>query len=529
MIVASRRLCVLVLLASAMGACGDDRGSGAAAGGVGGGGAGAGGVDAGGAGDAATGMFDDAGRGAASPPDGGGPSSGDAGGDARTDESPPPIDLPEGSREFDGVVNLVDPVLADELAAYLMTRGGEVHPVRRRGLLESTNRFLDLYPEEYDFIIFITADWVDGGVAGRFQAINQRASAGAGNDIELALGDYRSEGRLRGVMAVQYADDYYGPYGHEIAHYWINSLDHSFGFGEALDTHYGVHWGFASVAGHLGGFDESTLRCQTPSGAQPGDCTPEAGGRVRFVASNFAPASGGGSVFSPLELYLMGLGPIDAVPESFMMLDGAALVPDSYDAATNTIVVEADGFHRLPFADIVARHGEVTRLPEAERAYRAAFVVLSAEPASDETLTGVARWAAVFGDREEHAQLSSWGELTGGLSSMDTRLGPRRPQGAPVPDEAPGLTCEALAQDCPREELACYGFATPVCQLAGTGARGEPCVRSSDCRAGLDCLLAADSEAVCQPYCDPGECPSMCPHLLLRDADGNVVGAICSS
>jgi hypothetical protein len=177
----------------------------------------------------------------------------------------------------------------------------------------------------------------------------------------------------------------------------------------------------------------------------------------------------------------------------------------------------------------VALHGEVARLPEEQRRFKAAFVLLSAEPASDTKLADVARMAAIFGDRRGDTRLRSWADLTSGLSSVDTQLGERRREGEPIPDPAPGLTCDTLQQNCPREELACYGFSTRVCRLAGTQSRGESCTRSTDCRAGLDCLARSQDEAWRQPYCAPDECPTMCQHILIRDAGDNVVGAICSS
>ena len=97
---------------------------------------------------------------------------------------------------------------------------------------------------------------------------------------------------------------------HEIGHYWGVFLDTSFGFGVGTTYNSRVHWGYAGVNGILGGFDPTTLSCQTPLGAAPMDCEPTANGRYRYSVESFSPG-GNDLPYALLELYLMGLAAAD--------------------------------------------------------------------------------------------------------------------------------------------------------------------------------------------------------------------------
>src|SRR5262249_38078260 len=154
---------------------------------------------------------------------------------------------------------------------------------------------------------------------------------------------------------------------------------------------------YSSVHGQLGGFDEASLRCADPLGALPPDCVAGADGKTRYVVDIFAPNVNSGSPYAPLELYLMGLLPAQEVPDHVLLLDAARMLTDTFDEAAGTVQVEASGLTELSFADIVARHGMKPALPEAERAMRAAFVVVSSAPASDAVMEQVGRWSATFG------------------------------------------------------------------------------------------------------------------------------------
>jgi len=66
-----------------------------------------------------------------------------------------------------------------------------------------------------------------------------------------------------------------------------------------------------------------------------------------------------------------------------VLLGEAAIDEASNDDEAGTVVVEATSLTSLPFADIVARHGNVERLSPDARHFKAAFVVVSADPAPE--------------------------------------------------------------------------------------------------------------------------------------------------
>lgn len=151
-----------------------------------------------------------------------------------------------------------------------------------------------------------------------------------------------------------------------------------------------------------------------------------AGGTTRFVVGAFTPFTNTfrNVPYSPLELYLMGLAPAAEVPASFHVLTNATIVEPHTDV-NGTAIVEADGMEIIPFAAILERHGEVPLLAASERAFRSAFVVISASPASDEVMNDVAAYAAAFGNRAETAEWLSFETHTQGRATMTTTLGAR--------------------------------------------------------------------------------------------------------
>lgn len=84
------------------------------------------------------------------------------------------VELPAGSREVEGAVNLVDADAAAELEAWLFDNSAK-HAALRHGLNKSLNLFLEHYAEDYDFLFLVTAaELEDVPVAGRFEAARAR-------------------------------------------------------------------------------------------------------------------------------------------------------------------------------------------------------------------------------------------------------------------------------------------------------------------------------------------------------------------
>jgi hypothetical protein len=451
-----------------------------------------------------------------------------------------PVSLPQGSREFDGVVNLVDATAAQELEDFLVLEQPPTSIFNLHGLNAALNVFLEHYVEQYDFVFFFTDHSLPTTVIGKFEAVTRPPMVGTGSDVQIAAQGYKTNGRVKGVIGIQYNAGRFGPFAHEMLHYWGIRFDQSFGFGVGLAEDFGAHWGYAGVHGQLGGFDPMTVRCETPADAQPPNCEPLPDGRVRHRIGAFYPNANGPNIdVAPSELYLMGLLPLAEVPNEIPILVQAQAVPDSYDQATDTVLVDADAVNTVSMAEIVAQHGEVELLSGDERQLSAAFVLLTATPAADEVLSEIAEWAAIFGNRQSDSRLRPFEELTGGLATLDTELGPRRDRSDPAPRVRPAALCDLLQQDCEGTGVGCYLAGLPeqptFCGLSGGVQMGESCDDALDCEPGLTCIESeTTAEPVCTPFCDHQDaqsskaCETLCDRtLFLTDSAGNILSGQC--
>lgn len=338
---------------------------------------------------------------------------GDAGGLApdALPEPPPPDDV--FVREH--VVNIVDPQAAEELRRVIA-------PDQQGNLRVVSRAFFAAFADEYDFVYFFPDHEVPNGVAGQFEHVRHPALPGTGIDGAYEEPGYGSAARARGVVALNLHAVGNGPTLHETLHYWGVFLDRDrFGFGRDAETDFGPHWGVAGVNGQLGGFDPETLGCA--EGGEPPACAPGPDGRPRFTLGGFGPTTNGGDgvPYAPLELYLMGLVPAGEVPGPIPVLREAELL--GYDQPTDTITMAAAGVELIEVEDIVARHGEVEPIPADARNFRAAFAVISAEPASAEVMDRAETWARIFSDALPSSFLFGFERATGGRATMDARPG----------------------------------------------------------------------------------------------------------
>ena len=456
--------------------------------------------------------------------------------DAATPPPDPPVELPAGSREVEGIVNLVDEAAAAQLETFILHTAPPAIPTERHGLTEPANLFLEVYPEDYDFLIFLTDhELVGGSAVAVFEHVNQPAVRGGTFEFEIQASGYRSNGRLKGVIGVRYRPLIFPPLAHELMHNWANHLDASLGL---RVPEFESHWGLTSVHGLLGGFDASTLRCVTPAGASPPACTALGSGRTRYSVGVFHgnDNTARGIPYAPLELYLMGLIPGSEVPSKFIQLVGGAIDQTSYDDAVEGVVVEADSLREVTFASIVARHGDVAPLAADQRHFKVAFVVVSAQPAPDKVLSEVAFWAAIFDGRQDKPEWPSFEETALGHATLDAKLGERRKVSSPAPAPREPLVCDVLAQDCPRAELSCNEYFPPLCALSGGIAVDQPCNATFACAPGLECMRSASNQNqfFCKPYCDPAgsgarSCQALCPgkNVQFRTTEGMTVSAAC--
>jgi hypothetical protein len=460
---------------------------------------------------------------------GGGASGMDGAGTGGTGAEVERIPLPGDSRIHGDVLNLVDA----EAEAQLI----EILASRVQDLELPAQRFYEVFPDEYDFLFFLTDRETEGSMAAAVHdTVRREAIPGTGITGHEPMLEYYSAERLKSVFGVQRSPGLFPPLAHELAHRWANHLDTSLGFGLEGQDPVGSHWGMTSVFGQLGGFDASTVRCETPAGAMPPGCTPLGSGRSRYVVGYFDTYTNSSQQvpYAPLELYLMGLAPLGEVPESFMVLTDGVIDPDSYaDADVVNLIVEASGIGEILMADVVATHGERMPAPEAERHFTSAFVVVTATPASDEVMAEVDEWAAIFGGRMTHPTWWSFAKHTGDRATLDTRLGSPRAIDDPFVIPTP-TQCDLLLQDC-EADMGCYFGTAATCTAAGSLAAGEPCAFDGECAPGNACSLGVGADRLCAPYCDPFDagsaqaCATLCPDAFvdLADEDGVDVGAFC--
>ena len=175
-----------------------------------------------------------------------------------------------------------------------------------------------------------------------------------------------------------------GPVLHEIAHEWGNRglIPSAADFG---------HWGFSSAGGQLGGFQAGTLvqlggnqwqakgpatNCtpnNAPGGAFPFNCTP-----ALFPSTFGTFANRGNSVvYSPLELFAMGLLPSSAVPDTQVALNASWVDPSQG-------IFSATGMQTISASTILAANP--TRIPanaSGQKHFKVATVVLTPKASLD--------------------------------------------------------------------------------------------------------------------------------------------------
>jgi hypothetical protein len=318
--------------------------------------------------------------------------------------------LPDHVRVTAHAVNLVNPEAAAQVEAFLTGGPDDALAVAGRA-------FYEVFGDDYDFLYLVSENDVGpDAAAGRYRPVHHPAEPFLGLPSAFADPSFGSAGRLQGAIALNRNSVGNGPTLHETLHRWSVFLDGSFGFGVDRERNWGAHWGVSSVHGQHGGFDAATLACE--GGGTPAACPVGAGGFARFTVAPFNPNQQGGDgvPYAPMELYLMGLIPIEEVPSPILVLRDA--LPVDFG---DPFVMEASGIREITTAEIVALHGARPPLPAEARALRAAFVLVTRVPAPDAMLAVVEHWSAIFGGDEDSSFLLSFADGTGGRATMDTR------------------------------------------------------------------------------------------------------------
>ena len=285
-------------------------------------------------------------------------------------------------------------------------------------------RFHEYYPDEFDWIVYVSNlptrdDNEQYTYYGKFFRVTN-AVTGTGVAVS-------GSGRLKGNIHLPYRTALLlGPALHEFMHQWANWV---------IPTSRGVHWGFSSAHGQLGGFDIDDL-------VSLGNGRYSAGGRFGTVANG-----GNGVPYSPVELYLAGLIPPGEVPDLWVAKDGEWT--DERDESGHYIFTASE-VETWSVRRIVREHG--SRVPnwlDSQKSFRAAVVLLVDDefPATPAILRYSADAVRMFSHPgPDDSRLFNFWEATGGRATlrMDGLRGSAGPidlNRAPVPVGAlPPLT-----------------------------------------------------------------------------------------
>lgn len=316
------------------------------------------------------------------------------------------LELGVVGRVLDGTVaatTLDTKTTVTDAAVYLVEPGFD-----GQTLADVTERLYGIFPDDpFDFVVVFHGRLTGDGVP---------RSRGVRNDVDgINVGRfdtsaaYGSAGRLQQVV-FQNARVTGREVNHELGHRWGAFLNDP-----ALDLSHptGFHWG---VSDHVGVMGNGPYLLNDGS---DGFLVTNAHGSEQFISN----------VFSPLELYLMGLAePGEVAPIRFVTDSTVATPFGATLAETDTRLVS--------IADIVAVYGD--RTPSSaisQKAFTAAFVMITDRAVSDAELTlttHIARYAAGTstggvrgGGLFELLDPPSFAVATGFRASLETQLPPR--------------------------------------------------------------------------------------------------------
>lgn len=240
--------------------------------------------------------------------------------------------------------------------------------------------------DDFDFIIILSVE--EEQPADLYFGISkliQNSVQGLGSNTFNSAQSFGSADRLKSIIYMpktEYVRN--GPFLHEIAHTWGNK-----GF---IPSTIGGHWGYASTAGQLGGFDELIeLSNNTYKG--------RLNNRDGFGGN----ANGGNSIpYGNLELYVMGLiGPndLETVKVAMNPVNGTArgeFTADEIQTFTAEQLIANNGV-RVPSSD------------SSQKAFKALTVVISSEILSVSKIDEVKLNLENFSKQENPD--ASWGTL----------------------------------------------------------------------------------------------------------------------
>lgn len=277
-----------------------------------------------------------------------------------------------------------------------------------------TQDLYEVFRDDFDFIFLVVNEETKAsGAASGVNITLRNDVTGIGISTYDDTQDYGASGTLRSLLWLAQRDSLMtGPALHEIAHNWANfaiqvsALDYDeTNFTE--DSDYFAHWGYSSVGGQLGGFDEYVDLGNN-----------EYQGKFQGEAGFGANANGGNALpYADLELYLMGLLPKEDV-EDITVFTGlsATNLADARDGkftATSKTIVTID--------DIIADKGaRVPAYPNSQTEFSAVMVVLDTSVPTDDELLEIEATVDWFSEAgNDTSYLYNFYEATGGRATID--------------------------------------------------------------------------------------------------------------
>ncbi len=248
-----------------------------------------------------------------------------------------------------------------------------------------SNKIYEYFNDDFDFIFILSNETEKP--ADLYFGITRKIKndvEGIGSSIYNNTATYGSQGALKSIIHMPETEFVRnGPFLHEIVHYWGNY--------DFIPTTVGGHWGYASVGGQLGGFDELT---------DLGNNTYKANVEGRDGFGTFA--NGGNSLrYGNLELYIMGLIGVNE-------LEPVQVAENPQSAGNSTFT--ADNITILTAADLISRNGErVPSTQNAQKAFKGITVVLSRSKLNDDEIAKLNSNLENFS--RNAAPDASWGSL----------------------------------------------------------------------------------------------------------------------
>lgn len=271
-----------------------------------------------------------------------------------------------------------------------------------------TSKLYQFFEDDFDVIMLITNEQ-DRPTTIPYYGSNMviaNSVKGIGKPIYSSASYYGSEGKLFSIMYLPYLDAIkFGPTLHEFCHCWANY---------AIPTAVGGHWGICggNTKGQLGGFKQSTLMTNVDGIAN------------KYSAESFGVnANGGNSVpYNEMELYLMGMLPIDSVHEFDAFPEVPSETFEYYDESRTRISFISNTRIHYTQAKIIEELG--VRVPDyksSQKSFKALFVVLSRKPLTKDEWTkyeeGI-EWFCKPGKGGINGLYNFW-EATRGIGSIN--------------------------------------------------------------------------------------------------------------